>query len=194
MASNILLAGELARRNKDIGPGCDEAINHNLFTDNTNGTETNISPKNNEGNPDWKMALYHQSSEQQAKQKQLNIIDSYNKTQTFSLAPENAVGIDTISGSGLQREVVDDSSKMGTHLSNASSLVTSLSSSRECSPDRSSLPMAFGMPPPPAAAAASAKLFTTGSANAVNSWIPSSQLRPALTMPHMPVFAAWTDA
>ncbi|XP_022739532.1 AP2-like ethylene-responsive transcription factor ANT isoform X2 [Durio zibethinus] len=180
MASNTLLTGELARRNKDIAPGND-AISHNLLTDNSNG-ETNISPKNNEVQPDWKMVLY-QSSEQQLEQKQPNIIDSY-KTQTFSLAPENMVGIDTISSG--QREV-DDSSKIGTHLSNASSLVTSLSSSREGSPDRSSLPMPFAMPPP------SSKLFTS-SANTVNSWIPSAQLRPALSMPHMPVFAAWTDA
>ncbi|XVF15389.1 hypothetical protein REPUB_Repub09cG0148300 [Reevesia pubescens] len=180
MASNTLLNGDLARRNKDIGPG-NEAINHNLLTDNSN-VETNISSKNNEVQPDWKMVLY-QSSEQQLEQKQPNIIENY-KTRTFSLAPENLVGIDTISSG--HREV-DDSSKMGTRLSNASSLVTSLSSSREGSPDGSSLPMPFAMHPP------ASKLFTT-SPNTVNSWIPSAQLRPALSIPHMPVFAAWTDA
>ncbi|XVF59220.1 hypothetical protein PTKIN_Ptkin07bG0257800 [Pterospermum kingtungense] len=184
MASNNLLAGELARRNKDIGPGNEAIINHNLLTDHNSTGETNISPKNSEGRPDWKMVLYHQSSEQQVKQKQPNMIENYNKT-TFSVAPENVVGIDTINSG--HREV-DDSTRMGTHFSNASSLVTSLSSSREGSPDRStSLPMAFAMPPP------ASKLFTS-SANAVNSWIPSAQLRPAITMPHMPVFAAWTDA
>ncbi|XP_022751177.1 AP2-like ethylene-responsive transcription factor ANT [Durio zibethinus] len=181
MASNTLLAGELARRNKDIGTGNDEAINHNLLTDNSNG-ESNISSKNNEGQPDWKMVLY-QSSEQQLEQKEPNITENY-KTQTFSLAPQNVAGIDTISSG--QREA-DDSSKMGTYLSNASSSVTRLSSSREVIPDRSSLPMSFAMPPP------ATKLFTS-SANAVNSWIPSAQLRPALSMPHMSVFAAWTDA
>ncbi|EOX91761.1 Integrase-type DNA-binding superfamily protein [Theobroma cacao] len=179
MASNTLLAGELARRNKEIGPG-NEAVSRNLLTDNSSG-DTNISPKNNESQPDWKMALYQSS--QQLEQKQPNMIEY--KTQTFSLAPENVVAIDTISSG--QREV-DDSSKMGTHhLSNASSLVTSLSSSREGSPDRSSLPMPFAIPPP------ASKLFT-GSATTVNSWIPSAQLRPALSMPHMPVFAAWTDS
>ncbi|XWS29676.1 hypothetical protein CRYUN_Cryun24cG0050300 [Craigia yunnanensis] len=180
MASNTLLAGELARRNKDLGPG-NVAINHKLLTDNSNG-ETNISPKKIEGQSDWKMVLY-QSSEQQLEQKQLKIIEN-SKTRTFSHAPENMVGIDTISSG--QREV-DDSSKMGTHLSNASSMVNSLSSSREDNPDRSSLPMPFATPPP------ASKLFTS-SANTVNSWIPSAQLRPALSMPHMPVFAAWTDA
>ncbi|KAK8321367.1 hypothetical protein V6Z12_A12G094700 [Gossypium hirsutum] len=170
MASNTLLAGEFARRNKDVGP----RGNDNLLTGNINAeTNINISPKNNGGQPDWKMILY-QSSEQQ----QPNIIENF-KAQAFSLAPETMVG---------QREV-DDSSKMGTtHFSNASSLVTSLSSSREGSPERSSLPMAFAMPPPP-----SSKLFTT-SPNTVNSWIPSAQLRPAISMPQMPVFAAWTDA
>ncbi|PPD76499.1 hypothetical protein GOBAR_DD26579 [Gossypium barbadense] len=170
MASNTLLAGEFARRNKDVGPGG----NDNLLTGNTNAeTNINISPKNNGGQPDWKMILY-QSSEQQ----QPNIIENF-KAQAFSLAPETMVG---------HREV-DDSSKIGTtHFSNASSLVTSLSSSREGSPERSSLPMAFAMPPPP-----SSKLFTT-SPNTVNSWIPSAQLRPAISMPQMPVFAAWTDA
>ncbi|XWS45107.1 hypothetical protein CRYUN_Cryun15aG0108200 [Craigia yunnanensis] len=180
MASNTLLSGELALRNKDIGTG-NEAINHNLLTNNSNG-ETNISPKINEGQPDWKMALCR-SSEQQLEQKQPSIIENYT-TRTFSLAPENVVGIDTISP---DRRVVDDSSKMGTHFSNASSLVTSLSCSRDGSPDRSIQPTPFDMPPP------ASKLFTS-SANAVNSWIPSAQLRPALSMPHMPVFAAWTDA
>ncbi|OMP11696.1 hypothetical protein CCACVL1_00335 [Corchorus capsularis] len=184
MASNTLLAGELARRNKDIGPG-NEAISHNLLSESSNGAETNITPKNNiENQPDWKMVLY-QSSQQLDQQKQSSMIENY-KAQTFSLAPENnVVGIDTMNSG--QRDL-DDSSKMGTHhFSNASSLVTSLSSSREESPDRSSLPIPFAMPPP------GSKLFTTAN-SAVNSWIPSAQLRPALSMPHMPVFAAWTDA
>ncbi|GKU98777.1 hypothetical protein SLEP1_g11728 [Rubroshorea leprosula] len=181
MASNTLLAGELARRNKDIGHGR-EAANHNSTTDNRNG-ETIISPKNNEGEPDWKMVLYQSS--QQLEQEQSNIVDNYKTQQTFTLAPNNVAGIETINTTA-QREM-EDSAKMGTHLSNASSLVTSLSSSREGSPDRTSLPMLFAMPPPTAS-----KLFT--STSTVNSWIPSAQLRPALSVPHMPVFTAWTDA
>ncbi|OMP01752.1 hypothetical protein COLO4_11619 [Corchorus olitorius] len=187
MASNTLLAGELARRNKDIGPGNEAIISHNLLSESSNGAETNITPKNNiENQPDWKMVLY-QSSQQLDQQKQPSMIENY-KAQTFSLAPENnAVGIDTMNSG--QRDLDDSSSKMGTHhFSNASSLVTSLSSSREESPDRSSLPIPFAMPPP------GSKLFTTSANSAVNSWIPSAQLRPALSMPHMPVFAAWTDA
>ncbi|KAE8701165.1 AP2-like ethylene-responsive transcription factor AIL5 [Hibiscus syriacus] len=175
MASNTLLAGELARRNKDIGPG-NETVDHNLLTDGTIGETNNISPKNNGGQPNWKMV-------QQLEMKQPKEIENY-KAQAFSLAPETMIGVDTISSN--HREV-DELSKMGTRLSNASSLVTSLSSSREGSPDRSNLPMAFPMPPP------ASKLFSS-STNTVNSWIPSAQLRPAISMPQMPVFAAWTDA
>ncbi|KAJ6678820.1 hypothetical protein OIU85_009295 [Salix viminalis] len=95
--------------------------------------------------------------------------------------------------SSFHQQKVEDSAKMGTHMSNASSLVTSLSSSREGSPDRASLPMLFGMPP------SAASKFTTPNCD-VNSWIPTaaaaaSQLRPAaVSLPHMPMFAAWTDA
>ncbi|XVF61403.1 hypothetical protein PTKIN_Ptkin08bG0126900 [Pterospermum kingtungense] len=181
MASNTLLPGEYARRNKDIEPG-NEAVNHNHFTHNTN-CETNISPENNEGqSTDWKMVL-HQTSEQQLEQRKPKIIENY-KPQTFSLAPENMVGIEAICAG--QKEVAD-SGNMGTHLFNASSFVTSLSSSREGSSERSSLPMPFAMPP------TASKMFTS-SANTVNSWIPSAQLRPALSTTYMPVFAARTDA
>ncbi|XP_012492017.1 AP2-like ethylene-responsive transcription factor ANT [Gossypium raimondii] len=183
MASSTLLAGDLARRNKDIGPA-NEAINHNLLAHNSYG-ETNISPKNNGSQPDWKIVL-HQSPEQQMEMKQANMIENY-KRQDFSLAPDNLVGMDTINSG--QREV-DDSNKMGTHFSNASSLLTSLSSSTQGSSgslDRNSLPLPFAMPAPPT------KLFTS-STNSLNSWIPSAQLRPALTVPTVPVFTAWTDA
>nr|KYP53134.1 AP2-like ethylene-responsive transcription factor ANT [Cajanus cajan] len=85
---------------------------------------------------------------------------------------------------------VEESSKVRTHVSNPSSLATSLSSSREGSPDRTSLPMLSGMP-----STASKLLATNPNSNLnVNSWDPSPHLRPALSLPQMPVFAAWTDA
>jgi AP2-like factor (ANT lineage) len=51
----------------------------------------------------------------------------------------------------------------------------------------------FGMPP-----SAASKLYTSPICD-VNSWIPAAaaaaQLRPAaVSLPHTPVFAAWTDA
>jgi AP2-like factor (ANT lineage) len=51
--------------------------------------------------------------------------------------------------------------------------------------------MLFGMPP-----SAASKLFTSPNGD-VSSWIPSAaaaHLRPAVSLPHAPVFAAWTDA
>ncbi|PON40344.1 AP2/ERF transcription factor [Parasponia andersonii] len=171
MASNTLLAGELAKRTKEAAVSAIEAANQNSASSSFNG-ETLIPKKSNEGESDWKMALYH-SSTQQFDQKPLSM-DTY-KAESFSVAAENLI-----------QQEVEDSAKMGTHLSNASSLVTSLSSSREGSPDKSSLPSLYGVP-------SSASKFFTNPTNAVNSWIPSAQQRPALSMPHMPIFAAWTD-
>ncbi|XP_027362085.1 AP2-like ethylene-responsive transcription factor ANT [Abrus precatorius] len=94
------------------------------------------------------------------------------RTQSFSMALNN-----------IFHQEVEESSNMGTQLSNPSSLVTSLSSSREESPDKTSLPMLFGMP------ATMSKLLTN-----VDSWDASSHLRPALSLPQMPVFTTWTDA
>ncbi|GMY11964.1 AP2-like ethylene-responsive transcription factor ANT [Fagus crenata] len=101
--------------------------------------------------------------------------DNY-RTQSFSVSSDNII----------QQEVEDSSAKMGTHFSNASSLVTSVSSSREASPDKTSLPVLLGLPP------TASKLFTSPT-GAINSWIPTAQIRPAHSIPHMPVFAAWTD-
>lgn len=169
MASNTLLAGDLARRTKEAGSPGSEAANHNSATNSVNDEIT--MSKDNESESDWKMALYHSS--QLLDQKPLSM-DTY-KTESFSVAPLSMI-----------HQEVEDSAKMGTHLSNASSLVTSLSSSREGSPDKSSHPTLFGMPP-------SVSKFFTSPTNAVNSWIPTNQQRPEISMPHMPIFAAWTD-
>ncbi|XP_074295242.1 AP2-like ethylene-responsive transcription factor ANT [Silene latifolia] len=78
----------------------------------------------------------------------------------------------------------------GAHLSNPSSLVTSLGSSREGSPEKNnnnnntnSLPLAFTMPP------SATKLFATPAANMTH-WVnqPGS-----ISLPQLPVFAAWAD-
>ncbi|XP_062156670.1 AP2-like ethylene-responsive transcription factor ANT isoform X2 [Alnus glutinosa] len=165
MASSTLLAGELAKRNKETGSTIKAADNGN--------EEDILQKKNDECESDWKMALYQSSQELDHKPPK---IENY-RTQFFPVASDNMI-----------QQEVEDSVKMGTHLSNASSLVTSLSSSREGSPDKTSQPVLFGLPP------SASKLFSTSPTGAVNSWIPSAQLRPALSMPHMPVFAAWTDA
>ncbi|KAJ7952717.1 AP2-like ethylene-responsive transcription factor ANT [Quillaja saponaria] len=101
MASNSLLAGELARKNKDMGSR-KEATNPNISSQ-SNTQETILSQNNSEAQADWKMVLSHSS--QQLDQK-LSNIESY-RTQSFSIE-------------------VEDSSKAANHLSNASSLVTRL--------------------------------------------------------------------
>uniref|UniRef100_A0A5B7AM10 Putative AP2-like ethylene-responsive transcription factor ANT isoform X2 n=1 Tax=Davidia involucrata TaxID=16924 RepID=A0A5B7AM10_DAVIN len=107
--------------------------------------EANFPKDNNGSESDWKMGVYK--------------------------SPSCLVGINTMSSGQAEAEAeADDSAKM---VSNASSLVTSLSSSREGSPDRNNTSLPFAM----------------------NSWISSSQMRPPMsTVPRMPVFAAWTDA
>lgn len=97
---------------------------------------------------------------------------------TENNVPDNAI-----------QQVVEDSTKTGAYLSNSSSMVTSLSSSREGSPDKSSLPNVFGMSP-------STSKFINCPTNAVSSWIPipSEQTRPVLSMSQMPFFAAWEDS
>ncbi|XP_044470424.1 AP2-like ethylene-responsive transcription factor ANT isoform X2 [Mangifera indica] len=168
MASPTLLAGELARRNKDIDPvRVLEVTNHN-----------NLSAHGGD-------RYQSSSSQQQLEQKLPIIIDNY-KAQAFSMAAESVMGMDTLS-SGQQE--VEDSTKMGNHLSSASSLVTTLSSSRECTPDRSSAPLQYAMP------GSAAKMFNSLTTT-VNSWIPTAERRPPpISMPsNMPVFAMWTDS
>lgn len=171
MASNTLLAGELARRNKDTDSRT-EAIDYNPSMQ--NGGEANQPENNNNGNgSDWKMALY-----QPPQQTQNACVDSLDhqksnyRSPSFSMALQDLIGIDLVNSS---QAMVDDSGKLGTHFSNPSSIVTSLSSSREVSPDKNGSTMLFAKPP------------------LASSWFPS-QLRPAaISMSHLPVFAAWTD-
>ncbi|XP_068342894.1 AP2-like ethylene-responsive transcription factor ANT [Pyrus communis] len=161
MSSNTLLAGELAKRNKEVVP-INEATNETNVSQIGNG-EAVVPLKNISEGEDWKMALYQSSQHLDQKQP---------STETQNV---------------IQAEA-GDSTKMGNaHFSNASSLVTSLGSSREASPDKSCQPSFFGMPP-------SASKFFTSSSHAVSSWIPTVQSRPGLTIPHTPIFAAWTDA
>ncbi|KAL8266188.1 hypothetical protein R6Q59_003532 [Mikania micrantha] len=88
-------------------------------------------------------------------------------------------------GTGPGLDVDDQTSKHATHLSNASSLVTSLSSSREDSPERNKMiPMVLETPP------SSASKFLGNSSG--NAWIPAAAAAQIRT--HIPVFAAWTDA
>ncbi|KAB5557023.1 hypothetical protein DKX38_007932 [Salix brachista] len=165
MASNTLLAGELARRNQET----------------VSSTEANHYQNNG--------VLYQSPQEQpnvcgeSLDQKSMSV-GNYRST-SFSVAVQDLMGMDHSVNSS--QPVADESTKLGTHLSNPSSLVTSLSSSREASPDKAGTPMLFAKPP-------LASKFIGPTTN-VTPWIQASaQLRPpAISMAHLPVFAAWND-
>ncbi|KAK7330926.1 hypothetical protein VNO77_25132 [Canavalia gladiata] len=209
MASNNLLSSELARRNRETDGGT-QYIDHNKPSAYEETQETILMQKSCESQSDqWKMVLYQSSqqlehqnppriemqkscesqsdqwkmvlyqSSQQLEHQNPPRIEADRGNQSFPVALDNMFH---------HQEVVEESSKMRTHVSNPSSLATSLSSSREGSPDRTSLPMLSGMP------STASKLLATNLNSNVNSWDPSPHLRPALSLPHMPVFAAWTDA
>ncbi|XP_077233899.1 AP2-like ethylene-responsive transcription factor ANT [Tasmannia lanceolata] len=180
MASSSLLAGELAKRKKNIET-TNEATDHCPSTHNSNG-EPNLAEENN-GTSDWKMALYHSSPQQTPNAEPLDqkpMSATNYRNPSFSASLHDLISIDTVN----LAEGIDDSPKMATHLSNASSLVTSLSSSREGSPDKTGLSVLFAKP--------NASKFIAPIP--LNSWIPSTQLRPANFLAHMPVFTGWTDA
>ncbi|XP_073122959.1 AP2-like ethylene-responsive transcription factor ANT [Henckelia pumila] len=172
MASNTLPTGEIARRNKDREPNVEvPAIEYNT-----------VGPGNVEcaqvksvGNvPDWKMVLRNQeNSTTEANNVRTMNIGNY-QSSPFSVGLHDLIGMDS------SHSMVDDSgTHVIQHLSNPSSLVTSLSSSREASPDKKLTPLVFA---------------SLGSSN-MNSWIPTAQLRPVpLTMAQLPVFAPWDDA
>ncbi|XP_045800174.1 AP2-like ethylene-responsive transcription factor ANT [Trifolium pratense] len=174
MASNTLLSGEHARRIKDNVPLIE-------YNNDTNVSSQNIGEaaqvrNNNENDSKWKMV-----SNSCDQKNVVNSSGSY-KNSDFSMCLQ-----DLVAG---QQHVLDDSNKIGTHFSNPSSLVTSLSSSREASPDHKTGPSLL-FPKLPM----ESKIATNG----VSSWFPSqvtNQMRPtsSINLSHFPVFAAWNDA
>lgn len=167
MASNTLLAGELARRNRDTESSIGAAIDYSTST-HSNGV------------------LYQSSQEQPnacgESLDQKSMSSGNYRSSSFSM--QDLIGTDhSVNSSQL---VVDESAKLGTLLSNPSSLVTSLSSSREPSPDKTATPMLLAKPP-------LASKFVSPTAS-VNPWFQAAQLRPAaIPMSHLPVFATWND-
>ncbi|XP_027911025.1 AP2-like ethylene-responsive transcription factor ANT isoform X2 [Vigna unguiculata] len=161
MASENLLSSEQAKRSREK-----EEVNQNPCTYEHTKETTIVMQKS------CKMVPYPPQQLQQNPPRVENC-----RTHSFSTALDNVF-----------HQEVEESSNMGTHLSNPSSLVTSLSSSREESPDKTSLPMLFGMP------STVSKLFTNVPTSDGDSWELSSNLRPPLSLPQMPIFASWTDA
>ncbi|KAM3305086.1 AP2-like ethylene-responsive transcription factor ANT [Capsicum chacoense] len=175
MASNNLPAGELARRTKEREPR--ESIEYNNISVQKN--EECVQNNNNNGNiTDWKMVLYQASNP--------SIGSNNYRNPSFSVALQDLIGIDSINNSTSHATILDhEQNRIGAnHFSNASSLVTSLGSSREASPDKTAASLVFAKP----------TKFVVPSTN-VNACIPSAQLRPIpVSMAHLPVFAALNDA
>ena len=126
--------------------------------------------------PDWKIVLYHSS--QQQPQHQMD---------------QASMGIGSVQQhEGMLGLSMSQQEMREAHLSNASSLITSLSSSREDSPEKntdSSLPLAFTVPP------SASKLFASPTSNINSPWIsdPVEIRTPSISLSQMPVFAAWAD-
>ncbi|XP_020600239.1 AP2-like ethylene-responsive transcription factor ANT [Phalaenopsis equestris] len=154
IASNTLLSGELARKNKAaIGRNSDLPLIQNVSRD------LDLTEDNSSSGSDWKMVLY------QSPQHNVSVSESLNERPML----HGLFGMETVS----LIHGMDDSGKPGNlHLSNHSSLVTSLSSSREGSPDRAGLSKIYSKAP--------AKLISTP-------W-------PAIPMSGLPVFSGWSDA
>ncbi|XP_009394291.2 AP2-like ethylene-responsive transcription factor CRL5 [Musa acuminata AAA Group] len=175
MASSTLLPGELARKHKAIEAGKDAPSGKNPSRDPTE--------ENNTAGSGWKMVLYqcaqHKPPSTGSHAHEPMIMGGeYRSPMTFPAALHGLIGVEA--GSSVQG--VDDSEKMSNaHLSNQSSLVTSLGSSREGSPDRTGLSMMY--------VNASTKFNPTP----MSSSAPPAQPRPTIAMSQMPVFAAWND-
>lgn len=189
MASSTLLAGELARRTKEVP------------------TIINTHDETHREKSEWKIDLYH-SSQQQEVEPMTQVQHTDQGTLASSLGNTNthkdpsismAQALDLVKADALlgsaQQEMKDASKMGGAHFSNTSSLVTSLSSSREGSPDKNnnttttnSLPLAFTMPP------SATKLFANPATN-ISPWINQPvELRPqSISLPQLPLFAAWAD-
>ncbi|WCJ35575.1 Integrase-type DNA-binding superfamily protein [Euphorbia peplus] len=168
MASNTLLAGDLARRNKDPEPP----------TTTVSPETTSVQQIEASNASNWKVALYQTSQTDQP---------NPNSNSSYSIAMQDLMGLDT----GNSRQQVIGGG--GTHSSNASSLVTSLGSSREASPDKNGTTMLFAKPP----LASKFVCPTSGVVTTCPNWFQSApQLRPnaAISMSHLPLFAAWNDA
>ncbi|OWM80625.1 hypothetical protein CDL15_Pgr006655 [Punica granatum] len=177
MASNTLLAGELARRNKEIEPTNIEVVadyGHGSLP--RNSMEAGIQPQSNNNGigSDWKMVLYNSP---QQHQQENNCMRS-----SFSVAMQDLIGMESVN---LGHHPTEEDHKLGGHnFSNPSSLVTSLGSSREGSPERIGQGgLGFGKPP------LGSKFMALPSGSVSSPWFPSA----GISMSHLPMFAAWGD-
>ncbi|XP_062187678.1 AP2-like ethylene-responsive transcription factor CRL5 [Phragmites australis] len=163
MASNTLLPGELARRRKDDEVAVADSSAAALVQA-TGSTDT------------WKIAAA-MSAAPRANEHNQSHHDVLSGAEAFSVLHDLVAAAD---GNNAAAHMP---------MSSASSLVTSLTNSREGSPDRGGgLSMLFSKPSP-AQAKPMSPLMPLGS------WASPVSARPAaVSIAHMPVFAAWTDS
>uniref|UniRef100_A0A0A8Y3P4 Uncharacterized protein n=1 Tax=Arundo donax TaxID=35708 RepID=A0A0A8Y3P4_ARUDO len=168
MASNTLLPADLARRNKD---------HHHVDPSSAAGT-----------NDTWKIAAAAAMSSAAAAPRaavaaeQQHHHQGHHDAEAFSVLHDLVV---TAADGGAHHHMP---------MSGASSLVTSLSNSREGSPDRGGgLSMLFSKPSQPAPAPSKQPMSPL--MMPLGSWASPASARPAaVSIAHMPLFDAWTDA
>ncbi|CAA2971266.1 AP2-like ethylene-responsive transcription factor ANT [Olea europaea subsp. europaea] len=187
IASSTLPTGELARRNKEREPQ-PEAIEYSTLAQKPEGFARL------ENVPDWKMVLYQSPSHQQNDSLELvnekRMHSGNYQNPSFSVGLQDLIGIDA---SNINEPVTEEPINPGTqHFSNPSSLVTSLSSSREASPDKTGASILFAKP------TTLTTKYDGPSASAStydNTWMhATTQLRPLpLSIAQLPAFAAWND-
>ncbi|CAI9763074.1 unnamed protein product [Fraxinus pennsylvanica] len=180
IASNTLPTGELARRNKEREPQ-PEVIEYNAVAQKPEGYAQL------ENIPDWKTVLYQSRRHQQNDSLELMNEKTIHAGNPFLVGLQGLIGIDA---ANMSQPVMDEKIDPGNgtqHFSNPSSLVTSLSSSREASPDKTDASILFAKP---------TTLTTTSASTHINPWMNSSiaQLRPLPpSVAQLPAFAAWND-
>ncbi|KAG8098339.1 hypothetical protein GUJ93_ZPchr0013g36713 [Zizania palustris] len=182
MESNTLLPGELARRKKENDGGAAAAAAADATAESAAVARAAATLVQAGNAADWKMPAELQPTTRTASNLQLHSRNHHDllPNEAFSVLHDIvSAGADIARGNGSV-----------THMSNASSLATSLSNSREQSPDRGGggLAMLFSKP-------AASKLITP---SPLSSWVSSTpaavQARPGVSIAHLPMFAAWTDA
>ncbi|CAN6213017.1 unnamed protein product [Urochloa humidicola] len=191
MASNTLLPGDLARRKKDDDLPAAAAV------PDAGATAAAIAAAhaaNGNAADTWKVAAALAASAPRAAAAEHH----HQHHDVLSGAEAFSVLHDLVTGGG------GGAAAQHMAMSGASSLVTSLGNSREASPDRGGgLSMLFSKPAPAQAAqqqhAAASKPATMSPLMPLGSWAasPAASARAAaaaLSIAHMPVFAAWTDA
>ena len=182
MASNTLLPGDLARRKKDGEAPVADDVGGVV----TAAAAALVQAGNGSAGAaadTWKVAAALAAAPRAADHAHHHHHDVLSGEEAFSVLHDLVTAAD---GGAAQHMP----------MSSASSLVTSLGNSREASPDRGGgLSMLFSKPPP-AQHQAAINNKPMSPLMPLGSWASPASARAAasVSIAHMPVFAAWTDA